>query len=155
MLNLFSSARGDISVTGAVMEVMFKRFEKYGIALHPEKTKLIVLNHDQAKNTFDFLGFTHYMGKSLKGRPILKRRTSKKKLKSALKKMNHWLRENRHTYSFEGLIAELNCKLDGYYEYYGITFNRRSLHKYYEQTKRFLFNWLNRRGNKLRLNWNR
>jgi len=138
-----------------VKEVLFKRFEKYGVALHPEKTKMIVLNNNQDENTFDFLGFTHYMGKSRKGYPILRRRTSKKKLKSALKKMNQWLRENRHAYTFEGLIAELNRKLDGYYEYYGITFNSRSLRKYYAQTKRLLFTWINRRGNQLRIHWDR
>ena len=136
-----------------VMEVLFKRFEKYGVTLHPEKTKLIVLNNHQDDNTFDFLGFTHYMGKSRKGRPILKRRTSKKKLKGSLKRMAQWLRENRHAYTFEGLIVELNRKLDGYYEYYGITFNSRSLQKYFEQVKRSLFKWINRRGNQLRLNW--
>ena len=136
-----------------VMEVLFKRFEKFGIKLHPEKTKLIDLTTDQGDNTFDFLGFTHYMSKSRKGRPILKRRTSKKKMKGSLKRMNQWLRTHRHTYTFEGLIAELNRKLDGYYEYYGVTFNSRSLQKYFEQTKRLLFQWTNRRGSRLRLNW--
>ena len=137
------------------MEVLFKRFEKYGVTLHPEKTKLIDLNKQEDDHTFDFLGFTHYMGKSRKGHPILKRRTSKKKLNGALKKMNQWLRENRHTYTFEGLIKELNRKLDGYYEYYGITFNSRALQKYFEAVKRSLFTWLNRRGNQLRLTWKR
>ena len=137
-----------------VMEVLFKRFEKYGVELHPEKTKLIDLNNDQ-DDTFDFLGFTHYMGKSLKGRSILKRRTSKKKLKSSLKKMNQWLRANRHAYTFEGLIVALNRKLDGYYEYYGITFNSRALQHYFEEVKRLLFRWVNRRGNRLRLTWAR
>jgi len=138
-----------------VMEVLFKRFEKYGVTLHPEKTKLIALNSHHEDNTFDFLGFTHYMDKSLKGRPILKRRTSKKKLKGSLKRMNQWLRENRHAYTFEGLIVELNRKLAGYYEYYGITFNSRSLRKYFEQVKRLVFKWINRRGNQQRLNWER
>jgi RNA-directed DNA polymerase len=143
-----SDARG-------VLEVLFKRFEKYGVTLHPEKTKLIVLNNQQDDDTFDFLGFTHYMGNSLKGRPILKRHTSKKKLKGSLKKLNQWLRDNRHAYTFEGLIVELNRKLDGYYEYYGITFNSRALQKYFEAIKRSLFKWINRRGNQLRLNWER
>jgi len=138
-----------------VMEVLFKRFEKYGVELHPEKTKLIVLNNQTEDDTFDFLGFTHYMGKSLKGRPILKRRTSKKKLKGSLKRMTHWIRDNRHAYTFEGLIVELNRKLDGYYEYYGITFNSRALQTYFEAVKRSLFKWINRRGNPLRLNWER
>lgn len=137
-----------------VMEVLFKRFEKYGVTLHPEKTKLIVLdnNHD---DTFDFLGFTHYMGHSLKGRPILKRRTSKKKLKGSLMRITEWIRDHRHAYTFERLLVELNRKLDGYYEYYGITFNSRALQRYFEAVKRSLFQWINRRGNQLRLTWER
>lgn len=137
-----------------VMEVLYRRFEKYGIMLHPEKTKLINLSGTQDEDdTFDFLGFTHYMGKSRKGNPILKRRTSKKKLKGSLTRMNQWLKENRHTYSFEGLIVELNRKLNGYYEYYGLTFNSRALQNYYAQVQRMLFRWVNRRGNQRRLNW--
>lgn len=138
-----------------VMEVLFKRFEKYGITLHPDKTKLLALGNDEDDDhhTFDFLGFTHHMGKSLKGYPILKRHTSKKKLKSSLKRMNEWLRRNRHTYSLEGLVVELNCKLDGYYEYYGITHNSRSIGNYYYTVKRLLFKWINRRGNQKRLVW--
>lgn len=143
----------DESDARRVMEVLFKRFEKYGVTLHPEKTKLIDLNNYKDNDTFDFLGFTHYMGTSLKGRPILKRRTSKKKLKGSLKRLNQWLREHRHTYTFEGLIVELNRKLDGYYEYYGITFNSRALQKYFEVVKRSLFKWINRRGNARRLSW--
>jgi len=138
-----------------VIEVLFKRFEKYGVTLHPEKTKLIALDNQEGDNTFDFLGFTHYMGTSLKGRPILKRRTSKKKLKGSLKRLTQWLRENRHAYTFEGLIVALNRKLDGYYEYYGITFNSRALQKYFDAVKRTLFKWINRRGNPHRLTWER
>lgn len=138
-----------------VMSVLFHRLAKYGITLHPDKTKLVILNRegDDDDHTFDFLGFTHYMGQSLKGRSILKRRTSQKKLRGSLKRMNEWIRHNRHAYTFEGLIVELNRKLDGHYEYYGITFNSRGLRKYYEAVKRMLFHWINRRGNQRRLTW--
>lgn len=138
-----------------VMEVLFKRFEKYGITLHPDKTKLIDLNNDADDDncTFDFLGFTHHMGKSLKGYPILKRHTSKKKFKSSMKRMNEWLRRNRHSFSLEGLVVELNRKLSGHYEYYGITHNSRSIRIYYSEVKRLLFKWINRRGNQRKLSW--
>jgi RNA-directed DNA polymerase len=137
-----------------VKEVLFKRFAKYGITLHPDKTRMIKMSFpDEDNDTFDFLGFTHYMGKSLKGKEILKRQTSKKKLRSSLKKMNAWLKGHRHAYSFEGLIIEMNRKLRGYYEYNGITFNSRQLSKYYEQVKRLLFKWINRRGNQRLLSW--
>jgi RNA-directed DNA polymerase len=136
-----------------VMEVLSKRLEKYGLTLHPEKTKLIELDEDKenGEGTFDFLGFTHYMGKSQKGNRILKRKTSSKKFSGAMKRMNGWIKENRHG-MIGGIIAELNLKLRGHYVYYGITFNSRKIRSYYEQTKRSLFKWLNRRGGK-RMNW--
>jgi RNA-directed DNA polymerase len=139
-----------------VMEVLGKRFDKYGITLHPEKTKLIKLNskdEDQGQDTFDFLGFTHYMGKSQKGNHILKRKTSRKKLRGALVRMNTWLKENRHRRFLEGLITDLNRKLRGYYQYYGITFNSRQLVNYHDRVKRMLFKWTNRRGATKPLTW--
>ena len=139
-----------------VMEVLGKRFEKYGIILHPEKTKLIKLDGkdvDTDHTTFDFLGFTHYLGKSLKGRQILKRKTSRKKLRGALVRMNKWIKENRHSPFLEGLIADLNRKLRGYYQYYGVTFNSRAIVIYHERVKRMLFKWVNRRGARESLTW--
>ena len=136
-----------------VLEVLPKRLGKYGLTLHPEKTKLIELDEDKenGERSFDFLGLTHYMGKSLKGNRILKRKTSSKKFSGAMKRMNGWIKENRQGV-IGGIIAELNLKLRGHYVYYGITFNSRGIRSYYEQTKRSLFKWLNRRGGK-RMNW--
>ena len=136
-----------------VLEVLGKRLEKYGLTLHADKTKLIELEGGQNKEnkTFDFLGFTHYMSSSLKGRRILKRKTSKKKFRMALKKMNNWLRTNRHI-DIKELIYKVNLKLKGYYGYYGITFNSRRIQGYFELVKRMLFKWLNRRGGR-KWNW--
>ena len=137
-----------------IMQVLPKRLGKYGLTLHPEKTKIIEVdtNEPGQSNTFTFLGFTHYMGKSQKGNPILKRKTSSKKLSGSLKRMDEWIKKNRHT-DIRELVAKLNLKLRGHYEYYGITFNYRKIDSYYEQTKRKLHKWLNRRGGK-RPTWN-
>ncbi|WP_232526722.1 reverse transcriptase domain-containing protein [Marinilabilia rubra] len=76
-----------------VMEVLFKRSEKYFLQLHPGETRMVNLNEpDRGNRSFDFLGFTHYMGKSRKGKPILKRKTSKKKYSEALNKTGEWLK---------------------------------------------------------------
>jgi group II intron reverse transcriptase/maturase len=138
-----------------VMEVLPKRMAKYGLSLHPEKTKLIKMDgeQDKEKQTFDFLGFTHHMGMSFKGKRILKRQTSRKKFKASLLKMKEWIKDNRHG-QLEGLVAELNRKLKGYYGYYGVTFNSRQLYRYYEQVKQLLYKWINRRGGQ-RLTWER
>ena len=137
-----------------VMRVLPKRFEKYGLKLHPEKTRLVELEDKdgQKPKTFDFLGFTHYWGKSRKGKNVLKRKTSSKKFRASLKRMDEWLRENRHRKEGE-IIRGVNQMLRGHYEYYGITFNSRKIHDYYEQAKRRLHFWLNRRGGKRRWNW--
>ena len=138
-----------------VMEVLFKRFEKYSLRLHPEKTRMINLNQPEVGNrSFDFLGFTHYMGKSRKGNPVLKRKTSKKKYSNALNNMGKWLKRNRHN-KIRDIIHDLNAKLRGYYNYYGITFNARRLAGYFNEVKTLLHKWLNRRGGKPSWNWGR
>ena len=130
-----------------VMAVLPKRMDKYGLRLHPEKTKLIRLDGEQDKEnrTFDFLGFTHHMGNSIKGTRILKRQTSRKKFRESLYRMQEWIRTNRHG-PLAGIIAELNRKLRGHYEYYGITFNSRQLDRYKDKVAQLLYKWLNRRG---------
>ena len=138
-----------------VMKVLPKRFEKYDLHLHPEKTRIIDLNkNEKGERSFDFLGFTHYMGKSKKGKMILKRKTSKKKFTNALVTMGEWLRRNRHN-DLREIINEVNAKLRGHYNYYGITFNSRSIGKYYHQVKLLLQKWLNRRGGKPKWRWER
>lgn len=137
-----------------VFSVLPKRLLKYGLTLHPDKTCLIDLNkQDNDKRGFDFLGFTHYMSKSRRGRAILKRKTSSKKLKMSLNKLNERIKVNRHLPN-KVLIDDLNRKLRGYYQYYGITFNSRSLGRFYAQVERMLYKWINRRGGN-RLNWER
>lgn len=99
-----------------VMKVLPKRLGKYGLTLHPEKTRLIELDGQRGghKRAFDFLGFTHYMGRSQKDKPILMRKTSSKKFRESLRKLNVWLRDNRHL-SIREIIHNLNQKLRGHY----------------------------------------
>lgn len=139
-----------------VMEVLPKRFEKFKLELHPDKTKIVNLNSKRGEGdrSFDFLGFTHYLSKSEKGYDVLKRKTSSKKLGLALDKIQNWIKKNRHRKLTE-LIPELNVKLRGHYIYYGITFNSKGINSYFEQVKRILHKWLNRRGGKSVWNWGR
>jgi group II intron reverse transcriptase/maturase len=143
-----------------VMEVLPKRLGKFGLTLHPEKTRLIDLDEEKGKSshpkkTFDFLGFTHYMSKSRKGNPILKRKTSSKKLNLALMRLSDWIKFYRQKLPITELISELNQKLRGHYAYYGITFNSRRLNAYFMQTKRLLHKWLNHRGGKRVWTWDK
>jgi RNA-directed DNA polymerase len=145
------SNRNDAS---RVLKGLNKRFEKYGLTLHPEKTKLIKFQNpnnkkykqDKEENgTFDFLGFTHYWGKSRKGRQVVRRKTSKKKFRIALAKFKDFCKNNRHE-KVSLIIKNLNKKLQGYYGYYGITLNYRSIKNFYDKVKYLLYKWLRRRN---------
>lgn len=139
-----------------VMKVLSKRFGKYKLSLHPDKTKFIDLysKSGEGDRSFDFLGFTHYIGKSLKGKAVLKRKTSSKKFTNAITKTEKWIKEHRHL-EIKQLMKELNVKMRGHYNYYGITFNWRGIHSFYEQVKRRLHKWFNRRGGKQVWSWER
>jgi len=137
-----------------VMAVLGKRLGQYGLSLNREKTHLVELldRKGPSRGSFDFLGFTHYMGRSRKGHRILKRKTSKKKLKASLQRMNQWIRSHRDL-PIEYLIGQLNRKLQGYYGYYGITFNARALTYYHHQIRQMLYKWLSRRGAHKPMSW--
>lgn len=130
-----------------VLDVLPKRFGKYGLTLHPDKTRLVDFrspDRTKEQETFQFLGFTHYWGKSRHGRKVLKRKTAKERVARTLKRMEQWCRMNRHQPMIIQLRA-LNQKLKGHYGYFGITGNYRALWKVAERTRRIWFRWLRRR----------
>jgi group II intron reverse transcriptase/maturase len=146
----------DKSDAERVMEVLPKRFAKYELTLHPEKTKLIDLNSKRGESgrSFDFLGFTHYLGKSRKGMMVLMRKTSSKRLTRAIMNVSKFIKLNRHM-KLRELIAAINVKLRGHYSYYGITFNFKGISCFFLQVKHSLLKWLNRRGGKPIWKWDR
>jgi RNA-directed DNA polymerase len=137
-----------------VMEVLPNRFAKYELTLHPEKTKMIDLNSKRGESgrSFDFLGFTHYLGKSRKGMMVLMRKTSSKRLTRAIVNISKYIKLHRHM-KLRDLIAAVNSKLRGHYAYYGITFNYEGIVRFYGHVQRSLFMWLNRRGGKPKWIW--
>jgi group II intron reverse transcriptase/maturase len=139
-----------------VMSVLPKRFNKYKLELHADKTKMINLRSKRGEGdrSFDFLGFTHFLGATRNGKVVLKRKSSSKKLRLSLEKIQVWIKKNRHR-KLKELIFELNLKLRGHYNYYGITFNSKGIHAYYYHVRRILQKWLNRRGGRSVWNWER
>jgi len=140
-----------------------KRFGRYGLALHPDKTKLLKFsrpprNEPKSKRSprnphcFDFLGFTHYWGRSLGGAPVVKQRTSKSRLSRLLRQIRKWCRENRHK-PLRELMQALGQKLLGIYGYFGRRCNSRSLSSIFQETKRALHKWLSRRSQKGKVSW--
>jgi len=153
-----------------VASVISKRFEKYGLTLHPDKTKLVDFrspNHFErhrdknsgdngkgggAPQSFDLLGFTHYWGKSRKGNWAVKRKTAKSRFARSIQRIEQWCRLNRHR-PIREQWKELCAKLRGHYGYYGITGNSRSLGNFLHQVKCRWRRWLDQRNSERSFTW--
>jgi len=141
-----------------VYTVLPKRFGRYGLQLHPTKTRLIAFRRPPGgpgkpcpspaghgtREAFDFLGFTHYWARSRRGYWVIKRKTASSRFSRAVRRLNQWLRRVRH----ERLIWQhqrLSQKLRGHYQYYGITGNSRCLARFSALAERLWLKWLRRR----------
>ena len=147
-----------------VVEVLHQRFAKYGLQLHPDKTRLIefgpnaLTKSEQSGGkkpaTLDFLGFTHICKWSRRGRFMIQLRTMRKRLRRSLKAVAAWCRQHRHD-PVEEQCKALNRKLRGHYQYYGRPTNFRSLREYYRNVRWIWKTWLNRRTRGKTMNWER
>lgn len=147
-----------------VMEVLPKRFGKYGLTLHPEKTRLIDfrkpgqrpgptgLGQQAVPTPFDLLGFTHFWGKSLKGNWVVKRKTAKGRFNRAVKRVAQWCRKNMHR-PIKEQWETLCRKLNGHFGYYGITGNSKALGQFRQAASRRWKYWLGRRSHKAKRSW--
>ena len=139
-----------------VQAVLPKRFERYGLRLHPDKTRLVRFyppgsgppsgGESQRERSFDFLGFTFLWEKSRKGRWVVRRRTARDRFRRSLRRLKLWCREHRHDPLRAQQLA-LAQKLRGHYAYYGVTGNFPALARLYQETRRLWFRWLSRRSN--------
>jgi RNA-directed DNA polymerase len=149
-----------------VMAVLPKRFGKYGLTLHPEKTRLVEFRRPDRREppdgggtsvgpaTFDLLGFTHFWGKSLLGKWVVKRSTAKDRFRSALKRVADWCRKHRHD-DLHGQQYALASRLRGHYGYFGITGNSRALSRFLHEVQEAWRKWLNRRSQNAGMIWER
>lgn len=141
-----------------VYEVLFKRFAKFGLGIHPTKTRLLPFFPPESSGgqrvAFDFLGFTHHWGLSRKGRPCVRRRTRCARLTRALDGVRAYCRENR-TQPVRVQRDGLRARMLGHYAYYGITGNMRQLANYAHAVERIWHYWLNRRSSRRDLPWTR
>jgi len=144
-----------------VMEVLPKRFAKYGLTLHPEKTRLVEFGRYAEKNakrrgkkpaTLDFLGFTLICARSRKGKFTVHVRTMKKRFRRGLTAIAEWCQENRHLPVDEQQKA-LNAKLRGHYQYYGRPTNYRSLWQFFREVRHLWHKWLSRRTRGNGMTW--
>lgn len=142
-----------------LLSTLPQRMAQYGLSLHPEKTRMVPFccparAEGGDADTFDFLGFTHYWGRSQKGRWVIKRKTAGKRLNRALKAIGEWCRKNRHR-PVATQCQELSAKLRGHFAYYGITGNVYELGKFRQGVLKHWHKWLGRRSRNGHLSWDR
>ncbi len=145
-----------------VLVVLNKRFAKYGLTLHSEKTRLIEFGRQALEEaakpggrkpaTFDFLGFTHVAARSRRGRFTIHVRTMRKRLRRSLAEVSTWCQAHRHD-PVEEQQKVLNAKLRGHFGYYGRPTNYQGIWRFYRVVRRIWKKWLNRRTRGKTLDW--
>jgi len=145
-----------------VHDVLPKRFGKYGLTLHPEKTRLVRFTQPEPKSgkgkggpgSFDFLGFTHHWALSMNGYWVVMLKTAKNRFSRAMKRIHEWCRSHRHLPVASQRTA-LSRRLRGHYEYFGVVGNATALWRFSRAVYATWRSWLNRRSQRARMTWGR
>ena len=137
-----------------VRKAIGNRLHKYKLTLNEDKTREVIFNKRDRKRSgaFDFLGFTFYLGLSKRGHVIPKVKSSGKKLRIKLKRVNIWCNANRHEYRLVELWQMFCVKLQGHIQYYGVSFNSYAVQRFIQAATRIFFKWINRRSQRKSLN---
>jgi group II intron reverse transcriptase/maturase len=146
-----------------VLAVLPKRFGKYGLTIHPDKTRLVPFRRPPSRpeapgtgseppGSLDFLGFTHYWSRSRKGNWVVKRKTADSRFRRAVRRIADWCRLNRHRPLGEQ-AQTLAQKLRGHYQYYGVIGNLRCLQRFHYVVVCLWQKWLSRRKRYGQLPW--
>ena len=137
--------------------VIALRLGKFNLELSAEKTRVIKFTRFETKQseTFTFLGFEYRWGLSRKNKPLVKMRTAKKKFQLTLSAMQAWIKLERCKLGTAGIMEKLRAKLQGHYNYYGVSGNIAMLNFFYQQTCQVVYKWLNRRSQRKSCNWSR
>jgi RNA-directed DNA polymerase len=157
------SIQDHLATAQRVAEVIPKRFGKYGLTVHPTKTRLIPFRSPSQRTgdpgepaerpgTFNVLGFTHYWGRSRRGDWIIKLKTASDRFGRAVRSIDSWCRVHRH-WSLREQQQKLSEKLRGHYAYYGVTGNSRALARFQDEVEIRWWKWLRRRNRRRSLNW--
>jgi RNA-directed DNA polymerase len=141
-----------------IRQTLGKRLEKFKLQLNEEKTKLVAFDKEAAargipQETFDFLGFTFYLGNSKTKRIIPKLKTRPKTIRSKLNKVAEWFKKERNTKPLKEIWKTFNAKLRGHIQYYGVSHNTKAVKQFLCEAKKIAFKWLNRRSQRKSFNW--
>lgn len=142
-----------------VLDVLPARFGKYGLTLHPQKTRVVpfrrpdlaAMRGEPGPETFDLLGFTHHWELSRAKKWFVRMHTAKDRFRRTLRQLNEWCRDHRHL-SLDEQHSALELKLKGHFAYFGVLSNMRKLGTLCHWATRIWFKWLSRRSN-LPLTW--
>ncbi len=131
-----------------------ERLRKFGLEVSEEKTNIIRFGrYQKGENTaFDFLGFEFRWGISRNGKMIIKKRTAPEKLRKSLQNFAQWCK-HIGSLSRKEIFRQLNTKLRGYYNYYGVIGNYDSLNIFFFRMQKILFKWLRRKNFRSKLSW--
>lgn len=142
-----------------IRQALQRRLTKFGLQLNEDKTKLVKFSKQAAsqgrkQETFDFLGFTIYVGKTRQGKCCIKVKTSRKRMKSKLVKVKEWMKKYRHKGTLKELWDIFRIKLKGHIQYYGVSFNIHYVQRFVIRAQYIFFKWVNRRGGRGKsINW--
>jgi len=141
-----------------IQKVLGERLSKFKLKLNEEKTKIVSFSKRDAINgrpqgSFDFLGFTFYLGKSKKGYIIPKLKTSGKKFRAKLKNVATWCKAQRNRMKLGKLWRIFQAKIRGHVQYYGISHNTDKVDEFIDRATKILYKWLNRRSQKKSFDW--
>ena len=134
--------------------VLGMRLEKFGLEVAKEKTGIIRFTRFQKNpgTRFTFLGFEFQWKSSRNGKDYIAKRTSPKKMTKSLKAFTDWCKENRNN-RIRKIVDMVNSKLRGYFNYYGLRGNSKSINTFYKIATEILYKWLNRRSQRKSFNF--
>lgn len=146
-----------------ILDELQRRLNKFGLTLSEDKTGTVEFGRFAEENskrkgkgkpkTFNFLGFTHYCSKTRDGRFAVKLKTAKGRYQRSMVFLNSWLKKVRNQMPLRNIWQILALKLQGHYNYYGVSGNFESIKSFYQQSRRIIFKWMNRRSQKKSWNW--
>jgi hypothetical protein len=141
-----------------IKKALSRRLDEYKLKLNEEKTKIVSFSRRASQKgikqgSFDFLGFTFYMGRSRKGIAVPKVKTCGKRFRAKLTTVNEWARSVRNKYKLKTIWEKFCIKLQGHIRYFGVSYNSYKVSCFVLRAVRILFKWLNNRSQRKSFNW--
>lgn len=141
-----------------ILKALKERLLKFDLTLSNEKTKVVEFDREnnnttKGPRTFNFLGFTHYGTKTKQGKFRIGRKTESKRMSKKLKEMKLWLKKVKNLVELKEIWKSLCRRINGYYQYYAVSDNFKSIQNFYHILTRLIYRWINKRSQKRSMTW--